>query len=62
MFLVILYEVHTGYSIDSRTKVFDDEKCAKEYAHKLNEELATKCKCNMEDLLYYYRYGEIEKG
>ena len=53
-YIVCYYEEYEGTFIDTESRLFDNQKSAREYAHKLNQELAEFSECEVQDLGDYY--------
>ena len=53
---------YEGAFIDAESRLFDNQKSAKEYAHKLNQELAKFSECEIQDLGEYYDVRPIKEA
>ena len=60
-YIVGYYVEDEGVYLDTHSRLFDTRKSAREYACKLNQELAEFSECEIEDLGDYYDVRPIEE-
>ena len=61
-YIVCYYIEDEGASLDMESRLFDTRKSAREYAYKLNQELAKMSECEIEDLGDYYDVRPIKEA
>lgn len=61
-YIVCYYIEDEGAFLDSESRVFNNQKPAKEYARKLNRELAKMSECDVQDLGDYYDVRQIKEA
>lgn len=61
-YIVCYHEEDEGVFIDHASRLFDNQKSAKEYARKLNQEVAKILECKVQDLGDYYVVRPIREA
>lgn len=60
-YIVCYHEEDEGLFIDHVSRLFDNQTSAKEYACKLNQEVAKMSECRVQDLGDYYVVRQIKE-